>query len=192
MTFPKVWRIFFAVDMAPDLKNRLGDFITTLKERSKSHAIRWSRPENLHITLQFLAEVSSDDVTMIAKEVRKIVEEACSQIEISFGQITLFPHPSRPRVIVLDVSAQEALAELSVKIGKGIQAANYKIEDKPFKAHLTLGRIKQPKGVNLRFLADVVSPITEVVTVKEIVLFRSEPQSDGSRYSLIEKISLCH
>ena len=191
MTFPKVWRIFFAVDIAPALKNQLGDFVSTLKERSKSHAIRWSRPENLHITLQFLAEVGSDDVPTILQEVRQVVKEASHQLSFTFGKITLFPHPSRPRVIVLDITEQEGLAELSAKIAKGIQAANYEVEEKAFKAHLTLGRIKQPKGVNLRFLADVELPISEKVIVDEIVLFRSEPQADGSRYSLIEKISLC-
>lgn len=190
MTLPKVWRIFFAIDIAPDLKTALGEFITTLKNQSRSQAIRWSCPENLHITLQFLAQVASDDVPVILEAVKEVVKKEAQKTRFKLGRLEVFPSRFRPRVIVIDIEAQAGLAELSAKIGKGIQAANYEIEEKPFRAHLTLGRIKQPQGVRLQFLDEVECPIKEEVIVEEVTLFRSEPRSEGSSYTVIERISL--
>lgn len=190
MTLPKVWRIFFAVDIKPALKKELGDLITTLKEKSNSQAIRWSNPNNLHITLQFMAQVVSDDVPAILASVRDVIKKEAESTHFYLGKLAVFPNRFRPRVIFIDIDMQDGLLDLSTKIGKGIEAANYEIEKKSFHAHLTLGRIKQPLGIRLQFLDEVECPIQEVITVDEVTLFKSEPKPDGSSYAVIERIGL--
>jgi RNA 2',3'-cyclic 3'-phosphodiesterase len=91
---------------------------------------------------------------------------------------------------VLEVSPQTQLAQLSQEIGQAIQACQYTIESRPFRAHLTLGRIKQPQGIHLEFLSKMNLPELEAIAVEEAVLFRSEPQADGSKYTPIVKIAL--
>ena len=120
------------------------------------------------------------------------MSQTFSQLAIQFGSVKLFPSPYRPRVIVLDVVPQEQLAELARRIGQGILATNYEIDDRPFRAHLTIGRIKHPHGLNLSFLSEFSNPNIEHVQVNEVVLFRSEPQEDGSMYTILEKLSLSH
>lgn len=190
MTLPAVIRIFFAIDLPIAVKEKVGAFIDTLKKKSISKAIRWTVPENLHITLQFLPEVRAEHVTQILDHVRVHRQNMSQPIIIHLESVHLFPSPYRPRVIVLTVTPQEALAVLAERIGCGIQAAHYTIEDRPFRAHLTLGRIKQPREVSLRFLSSGVVPEVGPIPVNEVVLFRSEPQREGSLYTPLARLML--
>lgn len=190
MTLPPVIRIFFAIDLSESVKERIAGLIATLKKASKTNSIRWSKPENLHITLQFLAEIQSEHVPVLLQNVQSRIEKAIQPIHFNIGTLHLFPNPYRPRVIVLDVLQQESLQQLSALIGDAITATHYTIEDRPFRAHMTLGRIKQPQGMSLNFLEDCALPAFEAVDVHEVVLFRSEPQPEGSKYSVLEKITL--
>lgn len=190
MTIPSVVRVFFAIDLSQDVKEAIGDFICTLKKKSRSKGIRWSRPENLHITLQFLAEVKSEHLPALIENVKARLAVASQASTLSFDKLILFPTPFRPRVIVLDVTPQEGLAEISRVIGEGIQATHYEIDRRPFRAHLTLGRIKNPQGVNLDFLTEVEPLEVGRVDLNEVVLFQSEPHADGSRYTPLERLPL--
>jgi 2'-5' RNA ligase len=119
------------------------------------------------------------------------VEGVLESTTIGFGHLHLFPNPFRPRVIVLDILPQDDLTLLSGLIAKGIQTSGYELDSRPFHAHLTLGRIKQPQEVDLSFVTEKSSqPEMNDIDVSEVVLFRSEPQSDGNVYSVLERIVL--
>jgi len=190
MTLPPVIRIFFAIDLPETHKEEIGLFIGGLKKKSKSHGIRWTKPENLHITLQFLAEAHTENLEALLKNVRKHVEGKIKNVSFHFGELQLFPNPYRPRVIVLTIEPQEHLRQLSSLIGQGIQATQYPLEARPFKAHLTLGRIKYMQGVNLNFLTGETLLSKEGINIFEVVLFRSEPLPEGSHYTILDKIQL--
>lgn len=192
MTLPAVIRIFFAIDLPPLAKEQLAMFVESLKKKLKSNAIRWSKPENLHITLQFLAEVKTEHLDALQKNVRAHLKDAAPISAIQIGAIHLFPSPFRPRVIVCEITPQEELRMLAKLIGDGILATPYEIDERPFRAHLTLGRIKQPKVINPNFLNDVSPPNLEKIEIREIILFRSEPQADGSKYTILDKIPLAN
>lgn len=190
MTLPHVIRIFFAIDLPQHAKEKLGRFIASLKKESKSNAIRWTRSENLHITLQFLAEVRTEHLLTLIANVRAKMEGAVKNVNLTFGSLHLFPNPYRPRVIVLEVTPQEELAVLAGLIGDGIKATNYAIESRPFRGHLTLGRIKHTQHIDLHFLSASTMPEIAGVEMSEVVVFRSEPQPEGSVYTVMEKIGL--
>jgi 2'-5' RNA ligase len=190
MTLPPVIRVFFAIDLPHSAKQRLGEFIGTLKKKSRTHGIRWAKPINLHITLQFLAKVHTEHLERLITHVRSRIEGTIKPSVFSFGSLHLFPNPYRPRVIVLDVTPQENLTMISGLIGEGIKASQYEIESRPFRAHLTLGRIKQPKGLNLNFVSECEVPEFEKITVEEVILFRSEPMPEGSEYTVMERMQL--
>lgn len=189
MTLPPVIRIFFAIDFTPEVKKEIGSFMSALKKKSKSHGIRWTKPENLHITLQFLAEVKTEHLSTLIENVRVQIEGVIKHSAMKFGVVQLFPNPYRPRVIVLEIMPQDELANLSGLIGHGIKASEYEVETRPFRGHLTLGRIKHP-GVNLSFLSELTAPEVEGMEVSEVMVYRSEPQPEGSQYTVLEKIAL--
>lgn len=190
MTLPPVVRVFFAIEPSPAVKEEIGRFIGAMKKKSKSHAIRWTRPENLHITLQFIAEARAEHLPLLSERVRDNIAGKVPPSTVTFGGLHLFPNPYRPRVIVLEVVSQEILAVLSGLIGEGIATLGYELESRPFRAHLSLGRIKQPQGVDLSFLPEFSKQTHESMTVHEVTLFRSEPKPEGSVYTVVEKIAL--
>lgn len=189
MTLPPSIRIFFAIDLPPVVKDKMKAFILALKKRAKTNAIRWTKPENLHITLQFLPSVTSGDLSDLIGRVRGRLMEQVEQTVIAFGHLHLFPSAFHPRVIVLDVTPQQLLAELSSQIGKGIEEAGYQIEDRSFKAHLTIGRIKNIH-LDLGFLSEFTLPAIEPMVVNKVVMFRSEPMPDGSHYTPLDEMQL--
>lgn len=190
MTFPPIVRVFFAVDLPVSVKDALGKYISALKKRSKSNSIRWTKPENLHITLQFLAEVKSEHVASLIKNVRKELDRELPLVSLRFGSVQLFPSPFRPRVIVLEIGPQDQLSEIANLIGRGILSTGYDIETRPFRAHMTLGRIKHPHGLNLSFLSELSHSGVENIEISEVALFRSQPQEEGSMYTVLERMEL--
>lgn len=190
MMLPPVVRVFFALELPEVLKQKIGEYISALKKKSKPHAIRWTRKDNLHITLQFLAEVRSEDLASLIDKVHNKIKKRIKPLEFKVGELQLFPTPFRPRVIVLEITPLDALAELATLIGKGIVENKYQIDERPFRAHLTLGRIKQPQGLDLSYLTQVTKPAWEPVPLSEVVLFRSEPHSEGSIYTALSRLAL--
>src|SRR3990167_5260195 len=101
---------FFAIDLPAEIKEKLGQFISKVKKKSKTHAIRWTKPENLHITLQFLPEVRAEHLTTLTVNVRTALKGMLKNSTFNFGSLHLFPNPYRPRVIVLDILPQDDLS----------------------------------------------------------------------------------
>jgi len=190
MTLPTVVRVFFAIDLSPATKKEVEIVINGLKKRAKSNGIRWTKPENLHITLQFLGAAKSMDIPNLLESVRSELMGKTMQTEVKLENLQLFPNPYRPRVIVLNVKPQAGLIELSRLIGQGMQALGYELESRPFRGHLTLGRIKYARGIDLDFLSEYQVPEIDKIEIKEVVLFRSEPQPEGSQYTVLDKIGL--
>jgi 2'-5' RNA ligase len=188
MTLPSVIRVFFAIELPLFAKEKVDQFIGALKKKSKTHSIRWTKLENLHVTLQFIGEAHSADMPRLIENVRARIAGKVTKLTLSIGRLRLFPNSYRPRVIVLDIAPQDELTILSGLIGSGIKMTNYEIEKRPFRGHLTLGRIKQPRNLNLRFLSEFAAPEIEKIDLNEVVLFRSEPQPEGSRYIVVDKI----
>lgn len=188
MILPPVVRVFFAVDIPSHIKAKLSDYIDSLKKLSKSQQIRWTRPENLHITLQFLAEVQGEHIDGMIQAVQQEIKDLEMHLHLNVKELHLFPDPHRPRVLVLNISPQSDLAKLSAKIGQGIVRSGYEIENRQFRGHMTIGRIKTAQKSALNFLADVEAPRIEGFDVNDIVLFQSEAHPDGSHYIPLRRL----
>ena len=190
MTFPPVIRLFFAVELTSSIKDEIERYIHALRQKSKSKAIRWTKPENLHITLQFLPSVASDDLPLLSENVERAIQSISRYPAFSLGDLRLYPSLYHPRVIVFDVTPQDALSPLAEAVGDGIKKTHYQVEERPFRAHLTIGRIKQPRGVGLQFLNEVEAPVINGIAVREVTLYRSEPHPEGSQYRVIKRMPL--
>lgn len=191
MILPPVVRVFFAIDLSDSIKSQLATYIDSLRKISKSKQIRWSRTENLHITLQFLAEVQSEHIALMIERVQAELVAAMPPFKIVLKNLHLYPDPHRPRVIVVDIAPQAALARLSELVGIGIKKTGYAIEMRPFRAHMTIGRIKTAQMSALGFLADAAPPSVGEIDIEEVVLFQSEPHPDGSHYIPLHRVALC-
>ena len=129
-------RVFVAVEISGD------DVIRSIKKFQSNVKVK-AKPvlsENLHFTLQFLGEISEDDVKKISHALKSI---KFSSFEIIFQGVGAFPNMRSPRVIWIgtDENGGNLLKELASKVEKVLLPLGFK-KDKPFKSHITVFRIK--------------------------------------------------
>lgn len=182
-------RAFFSVELPSPVKQIIADpLIVDLQKNLADHAIRWTKMENLHITLQFIKEIDALDVEKLIQNV-KIELENAAPFFLNLGELELFPKPSRPRIISIAIGPEDTLTRLSKQVGNGILKTNYPIEMRPFRGHLTLGRINEFKPRHLT-LENIPLPDFGKIPISDVILFRSEPSESGSHYTELAKFVL--
>lgn len=183
----KPLRLFFAIDLTEEVSRSLENIVGQLQMKYKKHSMRWSKPRNLHITLQFLEAVKPEDLEILVLNVRSAMKSFKS-FDLQLQELELFPTRYRPRIISMNMDQHEILTELAKNIGQGIVTTGYEIETRPFRGHLTLARLNR---IERNFiLADINLPEIEKIPVREIVLYKSEPTREGSNYTVLERIYL--
>jgi len=139
-------RSFLALDPPEEVLREIGAVQNRLRKLIEGD-IRWVRPEGIHLTLKFFGDISGGDVANIATVVEKAAEgeRPFSLAVIGAG---VFPDPNRPRVLWLGMNGD---VERLLAFQKGVEQALLQIgfprEERPFRPHLTLGRIKTSRGL---------------------------------------------
>jgi 2'-5' RNA ligase len=110
--------------------------------------------------------------------------------DLAVGPIGLFPRSRRPRVVAAALEPEQPLIRLAATVDAGLERAGIPGEDRAFRAHLTLGRIKRNAPRSLAGLSDAVEHWNAGNTkpaapdrVTRVVLFRSELEPDGPVYT---------
>lgn len=182
-------RTFIAIELSDEIRQKIKEIQSEIRPLIQSR-ISWSKPENIHLTLKFLGDVSLDKIESIKESLKKI-GRIHSPLEMSFGGIGTFPNFRRPRVIWLGIDRG---AEQVIKIVSSIEMAMKKLgfqpERREFTPHLTLGRIKQ-RGVNLEKIKPELKkydkPNIPIVQVDRLALIKSELYPSGAIYTALEQ-----
>lgn len=178
-------RAFLGVPVSDSVRAVLVERVASLSSRPRGRAVRWVRPEGYHVTLRFLGEIDGERVPALARAVAAEVE-GCARFALGLGALRLFPSSRRPRVIVADLRPAAPLAALARRVECGVVACGFPPDARRFRAHLTLGRIRD--RVHPRLPEEALQ--TRPFEVTEVVLYRSELRSDGARYAPVERIPL--
>jgi 2'-5' RNA ligase len=180
------WRVFCAVELPEDVRARLQEHIACLRKEVPDAAASWSRVENIHLTLKFLGNVALDHIPKISAAATRATEQF-SQFAIAVGNTGVFPRPSRAQVLWIGVNDPSGnLSALQEKFEDLCAAEGFPKEDRAYKPHLTIARLRKPE----RRLADthlqtIFEPIA--VPLHELIVFRSELSSKGSKYTAISR-----
>jgi len=178
-------RAFFAWEPPAAAKEALGALARELRGRPDGDAVRWVRPEGYHVTLRFLGNVPTGEVPALAKSVERSLEGA-ARFRVTLGATRAFPSARRPRVVVLELEPEADLAALAARVEAGVVAAGLPAEARRFRAHLTLGRVRGRRVPAL----DAECLEVGALDVHEVVLFRSDLDRDGSRYTPLALLPL--
>jgi len=177
-------RAFLAIDPpAVVLKNIEG--MQNRFKKSIQGAIRWVRPEGIHLTLKFFGDIAAKDIDNISEVIGKRTA-ARSQFPLEIRGLGAFPDTARPRIIWLGIAGQlVSLLSLQKDLEEDLFLIGFPKEERPFRAHLTIGRIKIPKGII--GLAAAVEAAGDLIagtfTVGEVVLFQSSLTPQGPIYT---------
>ena len=183
-------RAFIAIELPGKIVSSIGK----IQERMAVYGfrIRWIRPDNIHLTLKFLGDIETASIN----EIRRVMDESVrgqAPISLKAKGIGVFPGIKRPRVIWVGISGQlDLLVGLHKTLDEKLEAIGFPKENRPFRGHLTLGRVKakiDPKkfGDTLNELGGFES---ESFVADRIILFKSELKPTGAVYTKLVEASL--
>src|SRR5215204_1494803 len=180
------WRRFCAVELPDEVRAQLEEHIRRLRQAVPDVAASWSRVENIHLTLKFFGNVSVDRIPTISAAASRAVKDF-SPFQIGVGTTGVFPKPSRAQVLWIGVSDPSGnLLALQQRLEEECAIEGFTKEDRAFRPHLTIARLRKPEGA--RRLADAHLQMefrpTEI-KLSELIVFRSELSSKGSKYTAI-------
>lgn len=182
---PTFKRLFVGARISVATANALSSAAETLARRIRDTGveIRWVAPVNYHVTLAFLGNVRVDAVAAIV-DALEAATWATPRIVFKTSRLGGFPSIDKARVVWAGVESPELVA-LAARVGKGL--AGIGSAERPFHAHVTLGRLRETRP-----LKEVVLPLAEQMfgetRLDGITLFESETKSSGSVYRELEKI----
>lgn len=175
-------RAFIAFEIPTPLKEAIGSFQVTLKKKFP-YPVSWAPKENFHITVWFLGELDPGLIPTIGLRLKGALEGE-SAFEAQTGGLAWMP-PKRPRVIYLEVHDNGGLQRVALKVKEALwETVPHQSFDKPFLAHITLGRVKQPQAKmeeRLKQLDAQAGP-KESFWVRGLTVFESQLSPKGSSY----------
>lgn len=179
-------RAFIAIDLPPAVKDALGGVAHELGERVTRGVVRWVRPEQMHLTLRFLEDTPLDRLAAV-QQAMDAAAGGQSPFELRLDGIGCFPTLSRPRVVWVGLAAagggeSAPLLALKAALDEALTPLGWPPEDRPFAAHLTLGRVKDERGAHGVEWTTDVPPLAIPVTA--IHLIESQLRPEGSVYTV--------
>jgi 2'-5' RNA ligase len=184
------WRVFCAIELPAEVRARLADHILRVRKEMPDAAASWSRVENIHLTLKFFGNVEVKRIEKISAVAERVVKQF-SRFQIGVGETGVFPRPSRPQVLWIGVSDPSGqLSALQEKFENECAAEGFPKEDRAYRPHLTIARLRKPEDARSLAGAHVKMRFETIeVEIQEVVVFRSELSSKGSRYTPISRVS---
>jgi 2'-5' RNA ligase len=186
------YRLFIAIELPKTTKEALAKVQDHLKG---ARAVRWTRPEQIHLTLQFLGNVPIEKMEAIIDALQATVPHLVP-FELTLTGVGAFPNLKRPRVIWAGVSNSiSPLQDLHRAVIVATKTVGFKPEERPFKPHLTFGRVQKWAGRNDYAQIQQVIQDTQVgyiatFSVDHIGLIRSQLKPEGPIYTTLATINL--
>lgn len=188
-------RAFFASTLPDDLHKALARQIEALKSFVPDGSVRWVSPDNIHLTLKFLGEITPEQAKSVV-DAAKTAASAKPAFDLSATGLGMFPNPHRPSVIWVGVAeANRNLAALQALLESKLSEVGFKPEGRPFHPHLTLGRVRRDLNRSAQSaLAKSLSPV-EVGElgrwrVESLTLMKSDLRPGGPRYTEVARLPL--
>ena len=183
-------RAFIAIEIPAQIKNKIAELQENLK--GIGGRISWTKPGNIHLTLKFLGDTDVEILDEIAAELQQAVQNI-TDFKISVKGTGTFPNFKRPRVIWIGAKSDgEYLQKLAAQIEDCVANFGFEKEKRCFSSHLTLGRVKDAKGIHpvIEKLQKYEEFDAGLFDVNEFYLIKSELHPAGAIYTPLKKIIL--
>lgn len=180
--------MFVAIDVGEAVRREVTRVVTALT--GKLEAVKtppkvvWVKPAALHVTVRFLGEVDSQEVERLQTLLAAPIPIA--PFEIEWRGIGTFPNNKHPRALWLGaVHGAAALSQVEAEVSRRLAGGNIAdLSDRPFVAHLTLGRVKMAgAGIDWPKILQAAEVKRVTSIVDRVTLYRSELSRGGPHYT---------
>ena len=188
-------RTFISADIPDEAREGLALFLSQLRAMDLEK-LRWVQPEAMHLTLKFLGEIDQDKVGPVLSA----MADSCkgtSPLDLATGELGCFPNRRSPQVVWLGLEGDmEALTKLQAKLdGELHRTAGLPLENRPFRPHLTLARVRRgATEAERRQIWDTIEstppPQTIIWQVSQLSLVHSTLLPQGPQYRTLESAML--
>lgn len=189
-------RLFVAVEVCPEVRKKLLEIQEEFQRTSLFlNKAKWVKPENLHLTLKFLGEVSQENLNTLRSALIKSIQGVKS-FEIEIQGLGCFPQVKSVRLLWAGVSQGAGqLKKLAEEVEKNTASAGFAPSDKTFSPHLTLARFpsysEKRMSQHLSNFSKKISSYNSLsfgkTTVSKIDLIESVLSASGPHYTALEE-----
>ncbi|MFH2049841.1 MAG: RNA 2',3'-cyclic phosphodiesterase [bacterium] len=184
-------RLFIALPLSSSVENNLAVIIEKLKNYGGK--VKWVDPGQIHITVRFLGETNEHQIPFI-KEIIDNISTKYNSYNLSIDRLGGFPNLNKPRVIwagFTDDDQINIMARMVKEVEYDIRKLGFDPDEKRFRPHLTLGRVKVPNGLE-ELLDAIRSYQIEPITVKldRLRLYQSTLTPQGPIYECLHEVML--
>lgn len=180
-------RLFTAIDLSEEVRRNLERLLERLRPAAR---LRWSRPENLHITTKFIGEWPEGRLEELTRALAAIPRPG--PVAVAVRGLGWFPSARAPRVFWAGIEAGPGLAELARQTELCTSRLGVPAEGRPYAPHLTLARV--PPGTPLAPLEKAIAGLPQTdfgaFTAVRFHLYLSELSPGGSRYTKLADFAL--
>lgn len=181
-------RLFVAVEAGEEV---CGAVAGAQSELGRAGAdVNWTGAGKAHVTLKFLGETDGAMVPAILGACRRIAGSACGG-EVELAEAGTFGGGT-PRVVWIGLRDRTGvLARLAAAAEDAFAALGFARESRPFRAHLTIGRVRSPRGARALLQAAARLAVRPArFPVRSIALIHSTLAPGGSAYEILDRLAL--
>jgi len=186
-------RVFIAIEIDKVMKDDLADLQREIRDKVdlRKGDARWLNPNDMHLTLKFLGEITDTQVVEVCNIIKEVTGRH-EQFDIEIGSVGSFGGHSARVLWVGAGQNSENLLELQDDLETQLAFAGWPEENRKFEGHLTLCRIKNfNAGIKLAQLENEYKNYSlDVVQVDSVCVLQSELTPHGPVYTLLGKYNL--
>ena len=178
-------RIFIAINLPADIKKQL--FLYS--EKWPELPAKWTSKDNLHITLEFLGDLTDVEIGDACQIVGEVAKRH-GPFSINLNKVVYGPPKKNPpRLVWVNGEKSEELADLKEDLQEALlEKVAFKPEGKNFITHITLARILEMefRNFDLEERPEINEDIDLVFSVESIEVVESELKRGGPVYTILE------
>lgn len=137
-------RLFVALELPAAVSAELAALQQRMRRTAPPPPVRWVKPANIHLTLQFLGDVDAARAPAILARLHALPAAGDIHLQLALAPVGAFPNLRRPQTIWAGVGGDTAgLVRLQQSVAAALEPLGFPPETRPFHAHLTLGRVRR-------------------------------------------------
>lgn len=178
-------RLFVALQIPEAVKNQIFDLRESIVNDSK---LKWEPSEKIHLTLKFLGDFPVDQISEIKSDIEFLSEY--HSLKCILTKFDFFYRDKVPSILWAGLEIEETINEIVKKLNETFKKHSIPAEEKRFKPHLTLLRIK--RNVEAGFVSSFKNFTFKPILFKAntITLYKSELNKFGSKYYELQNYKL--